>query len=187
MVYAALHRGINVGGNNQIEMKRLKDTFLRAGMENVTTYINSGNIIFIDRSHWQTEIAGLLEKAILEDFGLSIRVLIRSLAEFDEMMKVLPKDWTNDDQMKSDVLFLWVEVDPETAADQLNPRAVDRILNAPGAILWSVDRGDVTKTGLVKIIGTPLYRQITVRNVNSARKIHEIMGEKAQGKGSKQQ
>lgn len=48
MVYAALLRGINVGGNNKIAMKDLKQTFLRSGMESVVTYINSGNVMFTD-------------------------------------------------------------------------------------------------------------------------------------------
>lgn len=46
MVYVALLRGINVGGNNKIDMKLLKQTFEQAGMNDVVTYINTGNIIF---------------------------------------------------------------------------------------------------------------------------------------------
>lgn len=179
MIYAALLRGINVGGNNKIEMKRLKETFQRAGMKSVTTYINSGNVIFRDDDHSKTEIAELLEKAILEDFELSIRVLIRSLDEFNAVMDALPDHWTNDDQTKSDVLFLWDEVDPSTAPDHLHPTDIDQILFAPGAILWSVARSEVTRSGLVKIVGTKFYRQVTVRNVNSVRKIYEIMKETA--------
>lgn len=48
MVYVALLRGINVGGKNKIEMKQLKETFLRIGLESVVTYINSGNVVFVD-------------------------------------------------------------------------------------------------------------------------------------------
>ncbi|KAA2291787.1 DUF1697 domain-containing protein, partial [Clostridioides difficile] len=48
MIYVALLRGINVGGNNKINMKQLKETFEQAGMLDVVTYINSGNIIFAD-------------------------------------------------------------------------------------------------------------------------------------------
>ncbi|HSP21277.1 MAG TPA: DUF1697 domain-containing protein, partial [Planococcus sp. (in: firmicutes)] len=42
MVYAALLRGINVGGNNKVNMKELKQVFEEAGMTAVKTYINSG-------------------------------------------------------------------------------------------------------------------------------------------------
>ncbi|MFZ0012812.1 MAG: DUF1697 domain-containing protein, partial [Acidimicrobiia bacterium] len=51
MIYVALLRGINVGGKNKVEMSRLKETFEAAGAETVSTYINSGNVIFSsDRS-----------------------------------------------------------------------------------------------------------------------------------------
>ncbi len=46
MIYVALLRGINVGGKNKIDMKLLKQTFERVGMNDVVTYINTGNIIF---------------------------------------------------------------------------------------------------------------------------------------------
>lgn len=46
MIYIALFRGINVGGNNKVEMKKLKSLLERTGFENVVTYINSGNVIF---------------------------------------------------------------------------------------------------------------------------------------------
>lgn len=176
MVYVALLRGINVGGNNRVEMKRLKETFLRVGMESVSTYINSGNIIFSDDRHKRPELSALLENAILEDFSLEIRVLVKSLVEYDAVMEVLPASWTNDDEMKSDVLFLWDEADPETVSSGLPAReGIDTVVLAPGAVLWSVSRKDVTRSGLVKIVGTALYKQMTVRNVNSARKIHALM------------
>lgn len=39
--YVALLRGINVGGNNKIDMKQIKETFVSVGMESVVTYIPS--------------------------------------------------------------------------------------------------------------------------------------------------
>ncbi|PIR86392.1 hypothetical protein COU13_01215, partial [Candidatus Kaiserbacteria bacterium CG10_big_fil_rev_8_21_14_0_10_43_70] len=44
MKYVALLRGINVGGNRKVEMQRLKKSFEKMGYENVSTYINSGNV-----------------------------------------------------------------------------------------------------------------------------------------------
>ena len=43
MKYFALLRGINVGGNRKVEMKRLKNLFQSLGYANVVTYLNSGN------------------------------------------------------------------------------------------------------------------------------------------------
>ena len=44
--YAALLRGINVGGRNKISMADLRSVFSDAGYGNVTTYIQSGNVAF---------------------------------------------------------------------------------------------------------------------------------------------
>ena len=46
MVYVALLRGINVGGNNRVEMSRLKKILEGLGYSDVSTYINSGNAFF---------------------------------------------------------------------------------------------------------------------------------------------
>lgn len=176
MIYVALLRGINVGGNNKINMKELKVTFERVGMQSVVTYINTGNIIFADECHTKEELSALLEQAILEDFGLDIKVLILSLDDYARVMTALPEDWTNGDRMKSDVMFLWEEADKEAVVGELPHKPeVDSVIYVPGAILWSVDRDQVTLSGMNKLIGTKLYRQMTVRNVNTTRKIYELM------------
>lgn len=176
MVYIALLRGINVGGKNKIDMKLLKKAFEQAGMNQVETYINSGNIVFTSPSESKTELARTLEKAILDSFGLPIKVLVLSFADMQAVMRALPESWTNDDRMKSDVLFLWEDIDDESVLDKLAFKPeIDTVIYVPGAILWSVDRSQVTRSGMTKLIGTVLYRQMTVRNVNTARKIYELM------------
>ncbi|MGL4109866.1 DUF1697 domain-containing protein [Clostridium sp. LP20] len=178
MIYVALLRGINVGGKNKIDMKLLKETFIRIGMESVVTYINSGNVIFTDRKHTKSEITTLLQEAIFKEFQLNIGVLIRSLNDFEHMMKVLPESWKNDKSMRSDVLFLWEEVDRKTLINELKVKPeIDTVMYVPGAILWTLDKSNITKSGLHKLIGNGLYKRMTVRNVNTTRKIYEIMKE----------
>lgn len=180
MVYVALLRGINVGGNNKVDMKILKDTFVRIGMESVSTYINSGNIIFMDQKHSKAELSALIEKAIFEDFNLNIKVLIRSIEDFEPVMEVLPQSWKNDAFMKGDVLFLWEEVDSQTILSELVIKPdIDIVYYAAGAILWAVEKRNVTKSGLMKLAGTALYKKMTARNVNTTRKIYELMKAKA--------
>jgi uncharacterized protein (DUF1697 family) len=178
MIYVALLRGINVGGKNKIDMKLLKETFVRIGMKSVVTYINSGNVIFVDMQHTKLEITALLEKAISEDFQLEIKVLVRNINDFDHVIKVIPKSWKNDKDMKCDVLFLWDEIDGESLLRELEIKPnIDTVIYAPGAILWAVDKRNVTKSGLLKLVGTSLYKSMTVRNVNTTRKLFEIMKE----------
>ncbi|MEC1376051.1 DUF1697 domain-containing protein [Heyndrickxia oleronia] len=176
MVYIALLRGINVGGKNKIDMKVLKQTFEKAGMKDVVTYINTGNIIFSSKGKSQTELSRILEDAIHDDFGLQIKVVVRSIDDVRAIINAIPDTWKNDKDMKSDVMFLWDEIDDESILTKLVIKPiVDTVKYVPGAILWSVDKKNVTQSGMLKIIGSKLYKQVTIRNVNTARKIYELM------------
>lgn len=176
MIYLALLRGINVGGNNKIDMKLLKQTFERAGMNDVMTYINTGNIIFSDNSQSKIELSHRLEEVILKEFGLQIRVLIRSIDEIKGIIKAIPDTWKNDKEMTGDVMFLWDEVDDIALLEKLIIKpSIDTVIYVPGAILWMVDKINISKSGKSKIIGTKLYKQVTIRNVNTTRKIYELM------------
>ncbi|MGI2329058.1 DUF1697 domain-containing protein [Planococcus sp. YIM B11945] len=176
MVYIALLRGINVGGNNKISMKTLKEVFEQAGMIQVKTYINSGNIIFTSFNHSKEELVAILETAIFEHFELQIKVLLVSEGEFRTIAAAVPENWTNGDQMKSDVLFLWEDVDSESVLDRLVVKPeIDHILYVPGAILWAVDRDKVTRSGMMKLAGSELYKHMTVRNVNTVRKLVQLI------------
>lgn len=178
MKYVALLRGINIGGRNKIDMKMLKETFENAGMIDVVTYINSGNIIFTNDDMHRTKLAAELEAAILEDFGLEIKVLIRSSTDIDDIMDHLPDHWMNDKSMKSDVLFLWEDIDDESILESLKIRPeIDTIIYRPGVILSSVDREDVGKSAITKVVGKSMYKHMTIRNVNTFRKIHSLMQE----------
>ncbi|MEK4029805.1 DUF1697 domain-containing protein [Pseudobacillus sp. FSL P4-0506] len=176
MVYIALLRGINVGGKNKIDMKLLKQTFEHVGMNDVVTYINTGNIIFSHNSLSKTELSRILEEAIYNDFQLQIKVVVRSVDDVRGIMNAIPDTWKNDKNMTSDVMFLWDEIDDESVLEKLVIKPnIDTVKYVPGAILWSVDKKNVTKSGKTKIIGSKIYKQITVRNVNTARKIYELM------------
>lgn len=176
MIYVALLRGINVGGKNKIDMKMLKKTFENAGMEEVVTYINSGNIIFSYQEEEKLELPGKLETAILQDFSLQIKVLIRSKEEIESVIEALPDTWKNDKEMKSDVMFLWDAIDDASILDSLKVRReIDTVKYIPGFVLWSVDKKNLSKSGLSKIVGTDIYKKVTVRNVNTVRKIYGLM------------
>lgn len=54
MVYVALLRGINVGGHNKVKMAELKMLFEKLGFEQVKTYIQSGNVLFVSNEEERT-------------------------------------------------------------------------------------------------------------------------------------
>jgi len=176
MVYAALLRGINVGGNNKVDMKLLKKSFEQAGMTNVVTYINSGNVIFSTAGRSKMEIAQILEKAITDTFGLRIKVLVISLEDMSKVMSTLPESWMDNDTLRCDVLYLWEDINDASVLDKLvfKPE-IETVKYVPGAIIWAIDKLNVTKGSMTKLIGTALYRQMTARNLNTTRKIYQLM------------
>ena len=105
--YVALLRGINVGGNNKIEMPKLKKCFESLYCTNVITYINSGNVIFDTKKQDIAEITSEIEKIIKKTFGLNIRVVLRDQNNIEKICSKVPKTWVNDQDHKTDVLFLW--------------------------------------------------------------------------------
>jgi uncharacterized protein (DUF1697 family) len=156
-------------------MGELKACFEAAGMTSVTTYINSGNVVFSSAVGDRARIAGTLEHAIAEYFGLAIRVLVRNADEIASIVDALPADWVNDRTTKCDVFFLWDEVDDPSVLEQLewNP-ALEDVLYTPGAVVRRMEKKDATKSRIVRVIGTPLYQQMTVRNCTTARRLAEL-------------
>lgn len=176
MKYVALLRGINVGGNNKVEMKRLKSTFEDLGYSAVSTYINSGNVFFETSDTKPDLLAHSIEKKLESTFGFIIPVVVKSKPEIIAINKALPNNWVNNNNDKADVMFLWDEVNKAEIIDQLPIRPdYDEARYVDGAILWHVERKNLTKTGLTKIIGTDLYKKMTIRNANTLRKLLERM------------
>jgi uncharacterized protein (DUF1697 family) len=176
MTYVALLRGINVGGKNKVAMPRLKKTFEEVGLTEVSTYINSGNVIFKDIKRSPTTIVTALEKAIEKDFGFPIKVLIRDLSAMRKVIKALPDTWINDQKMKCDVMFLWGDVDRKGIVKDLKVKPeIEDVVYVPGALIWRVDRPAITRSGMLKMVGTDLYKAMTIRNCNTVRKLAELM------------
>ncbi|MEA2432955.1 MAG: hypothetical protein QOG54_412 [Actinomycetota bacterium] len=176
MVYVALLRGINVGGKNRVEMKRLKTGFEDAGMTAVRTYINSGNVIFSSTIRSKARLVSLLEKTIAKDTGFHVDVLVRDLKSMRAVAKAMPAKWINSEVMKCDVLFLFDDVARPSVMNRLPIRPeIEDVKYASGAIIWRIDRKDATKSGLMKLVGTDLYKRMTIRNCNTVRKLLELM------------
>ena len=74
--YIALLRGINVSGHNKIKMIALKQLFDKLGYKNVTTYIQSGNVIFQSNTIKTPNIESTIVNEIKNEFGLEISVLV---------------------------------------------------------------------------------------------------------------
>ncbi len=176
MIYVALLRGINVGGQNKVDMRKLKAMFEESGMSEVATYINSGNVVFRENRRKPPKIMSVLEEAIANDVGLPIKVLVRDLPAIRKVIKSLPDTWTTDAKMRCDVMFLWEGFDRKDILEELRIKPdIEDVVYVPGAVIWRIDRSNQSKSRMTKVVGTDLYRAMTIRNSNTVRKLAEMM------------
>jgi uncharacterized protein (DUF1697 family) len=84
--HVALLRGINVGGRNKVPMADLREVATSLGHTGVTTYIQSGNVLFTTDSTSTSELASALESAITDRFGIWASVVVLSR---DDLARVL--------------------------------------------------------------------------------------------------
>lgn len=169
MKHIALLRGINVGGNKSINMKRLRTLFESSGYTGVSTYLNSGNVIF--NSEETTENARMrIQNLMKNEFGFNVPTIVRTEEEMRTIADAIPEEWCNDDTHKTDVAFLFPEIDSESTLGSLPiKREYIDIRYVKGAIIWNVSRKDYNKSHINKIIGQKVYQFMTIRNVNTAR------------------
>jgi uncharacterized protein (DUF1697 family) len=176
MIYIALLRGVNVGGNNKINMTKLAQSFVSVGCKEVSTYINSGNIVFISDNEDKNKLSNILEQIILKDFEIEIKVLLIDQTNFDRILAHIPLKWQNDDIQKTDIMYLWDELDKPSIVDDLKVNIdIEDLRYVPGALLYNIKRENVDTSRLNKIAGTRIYKYMTVRNINTVRRIAEIV------------
>jgi uncharacterized protein (DUF1697 family) len=171
--YVALLRGINVGGNQKVEMKKLKALFESLDCLNVSTYINSGNVLFESKES-QKNLQKTVESSLKKEFGFDIPALVKTKQEIKKIADAIPKTWENDSEQRTDVAYLFKEIDYKEIVNILPiKKEFMDIKYVSGAIIWNVKRENINQSHLAKIISHKSYKFMTVRNVNTARYLAE--------------
>ncbi|HET7696061.1 MAG TPA: DUF1697 domain-containing protein [Vicinamibacterales bacterium] len=176
MVYAALLRGINVGGNNMVSMKSLKENFERLAFEHVRTYINSGNVIFRAADRDPRALEDRIDRMLEQQYRLTGRTVVRTKGEMVKVVAALDREDLSDPDWRCNVIFLRSTVDPRRTLKSiaLQPE-IERVVCCPGTWLWSARLRDLNRSAMMKLGKTPLYREMTVRNVNTTRAVLALM------------
>ena len=174
--YVALLRAINVGGRNPIRMADLAEVFRDAGMDDVTTYINSGNVLF----RTDEPAAGLedhLEAAIDERFDNRITVVVRSLAQLSAAVSSAPDLFRErPDDYYCDVAFLKAPLTPAKALPVVQLRdGVDEAWAGTRALYFARLGTERTKSKIAKLSGTPEYQLMTIRTWSTTTKLLALL------------
>jgi uncharacterized protein (DUF1697 family) len=171
--YITLLRGINVGGNNIIKMTDLKSCFESMGFTGVSTYIQSGNVIFFSGERDKAKLTVKIEKELSERYGYSSRIVLITHQELEAIVAGAPSGFGKfPGEYKYDVMFLREGL---SAADLLKQiplkEGVDQVWNGDGVIYFSRLGSESSQSRMSKIITMPFYREITIRNWNTTTKL----------------
>lgn len=174
MKSVALLRGINVGGNNIIKMADPKGVFERSGYRDVATFIQSGNVVFETDELNVDRITADLEECVSLAFSLASRLIVLSRVQLERVLDEVPKEWNERTDIRCNLGFIKA---PATAEDALRAvtlrEGVDSAKVGDGVLsMTTVTAGRGLSTGgFTKLVGTEVYRAMTMRNYNTTQKL----------------
>lgn len=175
--YVALLRGINVGGSNLIKMPALKACFEAQGLLDVATYIQSGNVLFAARRANQDALTAQIEKTLSKVFGYEARVVVRSFEQMRMTVENAPKGFGQQPaSYRYDVIFLKSPLTADEAMKSVKVKpGVDRACAGDSALYFSRLISKAAQSHLSRVVGTPAYQNMTIRNWNTTTKLLELM------------
>jgi uncharacterized protein (DUF1697 family) len=177
--YVALLRGINVGGANPIRMAELRACFEQNGFQRVATYIASGNVVFEAPSMPAATLTERVERMISAAFPYRASVVLRSRDQMRAIVRGAPDGFGADPgAYRYDVIFL----KPPLTAARAMPAVgigpgVDEAHSGRGVLYFSRLAARASQSRLSSIVGSPIYRSITIRHWNTTTKLLAMLEE----------
>lgn len=173
--YIAFLRGINVSGKNKIAMSELKLEFEKLNYKDVSTYLNSGNVVFLSESTDVIEIKSCIESMIVEKFELEIPVYIVKMDRLKDILSHSPLWWGTGDKDKYDnLIFILHEDNPDNLVKiiGLPTQDLEQIEIYDNAIFWTFDRKNYQKCNWWKKTATTgIAEKLTIRTSNTVKKL----------------
>ena len=175
-VYAALLRGINVGGKNLIRMPALKACFEADGFEDVVTYIQSGNVLFRTTKSGPA-LTRRIESILSATFGYRASVVLRSHAQMRSIVTRAPGGFGTDPATyRYDVIFLKAPLTARAALKQVPTREeVDEVHAGPGVLYFSRLISRAAQSRLSRVVSMPIYQDMTIRNWRTTTTLLKMM------------
>ena len=172
--YIAFLRGINVGGH-RVKMDRLRAIFAELGLDDVSTFIASGNVLFSTESDGADELRERIEGELASQLGYEVPTFLRSTSELARIVAFSPPETVTQTASDSShyVIFLDTIIPDSLRSEltQLNSE-MDRFYCSETEVHWLI-QGKLTESPL---FGPGLDQatrgvRTTTRNMNTLRRI----------------
>jgi uncharacterized protein (DUF1697 family) len=177
--YAALLRGVNVGGNSKIAMADLRVLLGDLGFDSVMTILQSGNAVFDASSTDASGLATKIERALADSLGLATRVVLQTHQQLARVIEENPFPSAEDEPSKHLVQFLFAPLTPSERARIAEfdaPAFAPEEFRVGGEVIYFRFPDGIGRSALAVAFGkhVTLKLPMTGRNWNTVRKLHDL-------------
>ena len=172
--FVALFRGINVGGRNKLPMRELAVVLEALGLQNVRTYIQSGNVVFQSEEQPPGDLSARISEAIDERHGFAPSVLILTLEEFEKALAENPYPEAVNEPKTLHVYFLSAEPEHPDVETLERLKLENEQYTIIGKAFYLHAPDGIGRSKLAAGAEKALGVTVTARNWRSAGKILEL-------------
>ncbi|GAQ70933.1 hypothetical protein T45_02675 [Streptomyces turgidiscabies] len=183
--YAALLRGINVGGNKKVPMAELRTLLEGLGHGGVRTYLQSGNAVFAAGHGDEESLAGEISNAIARHFGFTVDVIVRDHAHLRAIRDNCPFPAAELEGKQLHVTYFSTPVDDTRFADIDQPAHLPEEFRLGDRALYLYAPDGLGRSKLAEQLAKPRYLKgliATTRNWNTVVKLVEMTEDGTPGK-----
>ena len=177
--YAALLRGINVGGNKKVPMAELRTLLQGLGHGGVGTYLQSGNAVFSADRGDEDSLAAELVDAVEKHFGFTVDVLVRDHAYLRAVREACPFPAAELEAKQLHVTYFSDPVDAERFASVEPAAFLPEEFRLGDRVLYLYAPDGLGRSKLAEALAKPrLLKGVlaTTRNWNTVVKMEELTG-----------
>jgi uncharacterized protein (DUF1697 family) len=175
-LYIALLRSVNVAGHGRLSMAELKESFLALGYADVSTYIQTGNVLFRSPTKSTSTLSTAIEGRLAQDFGSAPAVILRTAADLKRIVAASPFPKKGADPARHHVTFLAAEPTAERRASFSAPESGRDELVIAGQEVYVHTPDGYARS---KLTGALVERRLgvlsTTRNWNTVTKLYDLM------------
>lgn len=169
--FVALFRGINVGGHNKLLMRELVKLLQELGLQNIQTYIQSGNVVFESREDSLSILSDRIRTAIQHTHGFSPAVFLLSAAEFERAIVANPYPEAKNEPKSLHLFFLEAEpLNADLGILEEVKRENERY-SLKGRVFYLHAPDGIGRSKLAERIGKALGVTVTARNWRTVEKL----------------
>ena len=176
--YIAFLRGVNISGKNKVDMTVLREELIGNGFYEVSSYMNSGNLVF---STEEDDPGSRIGKIIKDRFELDIPIYVIEADALHQILKNAPSWWNSGDKGRyDDLIFILSQDSPEDICRSLGEPSdgLERIQIYDHVIFWTFDRKLYQKRKWwKKTASAGIAEKLTIRTAATVIKVCGLAGQ----------